>query len=103
MKPTKQIVYLPVNTDEPLLIVQQYEKEIIESLVEEKEGYFFTTDELNQLLLEVIKDTLNTAAEKAKTKQEVAHFMEGSYMEVIINKKSITNTFEEVYQRFSVK
>jgi len=94
-----------------------------EKWLKPQEGYFFTPEELNQLLSDVIKDTLNTAAEKAdltllkkstysekprwkkiskkETKEGVDLF---SYeVQYKPSKKSITNTFDEVYQRFSVK
>lgn len=88
--PTKQTVYLPV------------EGKTIMEFMEYKEGFFFTPEQLNEYTANVIKQALETAAEEVETKQEVAHFMEGSYMEVIVSKESITNTFEETFKQFEV-
>lgn len=67
------------------------------------EGYFFTTEQLNEYTKNIIKQTLETAADKA---QSYAVEGEGGYMEGNIEsfvvKKSITNTFEEIFNKFKV-
>jgi hypothetical protein len=61
-----------------------------------KEGYFFTTEQLNRFLSLVIKDTLNTAAKKA-----LCDFDEGGCTE-FVDEKSITNTFEETFNKHKI-
>lgn len=74
----------------------------------EKYGYFFTPEQLNQLLSDVIKDALSTAAEKVKMININA---DGKYTEdgdsepfkfYVVNRKSITNTAEETLKKFEV-
>jgi len=79
-KPQKQTVYLPV------------EGKTIGELMVGKEGYFFTPEQLNEYTANVIKQALETAAEKAEL---IPH-------DVDIDLKSITNTFEETYKQFKV-
>lgn len=73
MRPTKQTFYLHKNGA--------------------IEGYFFTPEQLNQFLSDVIKDTLSTAAEKVKVSYE---------MNGLLLTTSITSTFDITYQKFSV-
>lgn len=72
-------------------------QEVTHWLKEEK-GYFFTTEQLNELLSNVIKDTLDAAAEKAKG------FTDGNELGVAIHidKRTILNTFEETYKKHKV-
>lgn len=98
MKPIKSTVYLPVNTDEPSLIVQEYQREITVDLVKDVEGYFFTPEQLNEYTANVIKKALETAAENA----ESYIFDEDGETCSEVRKQSITNTFEEIYRVFSV-
>lgn len=58
-------------------------------------GYFFTPEQLNEYTANVIKDALNTAAENAYVDFE-------DYDKEFVNKKSITNTFEEIFQKYKV-
>ena len=60
--------------------------------MESKEGYFFTPEQLNEYTQSVIKQALETAAEKAEL---IPH-------DVDIDLKSITNTFEETFKKFKV-
>ena len=107
MKPTEQTVYLPKATF-PLSM-----KGTVGDLFELKSGYFFTPEQLNQLLSDVIKDALNTAADKAEIKREETYelvfkgFSGGSptygNKEIITcNKESITSTFDITYQKYKV-
>lgn len=69
------------------------------------EGYYFTPEQLNQLLSDVIKDTLNTAAEKAEMVVEdygIPGWSANYDPDTFISKKSITNTFEETFNKFKV-
>lgn len=84
-----------------------------------QEVFVFTSEQLNQLLSGVIKDTLNTAADKAEIEQK--GYFEATPEECLkgleiyddngsdrpafiafINKQSITNTFEETCKKFEV-
>lgn len=78
MKPTKQTFYLHKNGA--------------------MEGYFFTEEQLNQLLSDVIKDALDTAAEKV----EINDYDEHEQYSPHIDTTSIKNTFEETYKQFEV-
>ncbi len=105
----KQTVYLPKDNSKTVFrpIDLPVEKTI------RQEGYFFTTEELNQHISNVIKDALDTAAEKSKIKREETHeivfkgFSGGnpSYgnKEIITcDKQSITNTFEQTFQKYKL-
>ena len=124
MTPIKQTVYLPVKLDDEFWTKwDNGEKpdydlsdvrtgENIESWVNEKEGYFFTPEQLNEYTANVIKQTLETAAEKATLLEngELTYFgryiiEEGNHyseIEIDVSKESITITFEETYKKFQV-
>ena len=91
----KQTVYLPVNGDYPKYVVDDEIPEFYDT-VEPQEGYFFTPEQLNQLLSDVIKDALDTGADKAETECD-----EGGETG-FVNKKSITDTFDITYQKHKV-
>ena len=105
---TKQTVYLPVKIDDefwtnwdngekPDYDLSNVDTgESIESWVNEEEGYFFTPEQLNEYTANVIKQALETAAEKA-----LCDFDEGGCTE-FVDEKSITNTFEETFKNFKV-
>lgn len=85
----KQTVYLPV---EGLTITE---------FMECKEGYFFSSEQLNEYTANVIKQALETAAENAFISNHVPDENDDRvYKEV--NKQSITNTFEETCKKFEV-
>ncbi len=105
MTPTKQTVYLPVEiTDEfwekydngeekpDYEIVDANNGERIDEWVNEQEGYFFTSEQLNEYTQRVIKQALETAAENADLIET-----DGD-----VDPKSITNTFEETFNEFKV-
>lgn len=81
-----------------------FEPEIAE--LQKQEGYFFTEEQLNQLLSDVIKDALDTAADKAVTintyKTRWSGLNKESYVEPDVYKESITNTFDITYQKHKV-
>ena len=88
--------------------------------VKEQEGYFFTTQELNNYTREVIKQALETAAEKAmidrkptgegeSSEEYTGKSFEGDLgyedyipVEYTINTDSIINTAEETFKKFEV-
>ena len=79
MTHTKQTVYVPVKVDsEKVIYCEDIDK------VEKQEGYFFTPEQLNQLLSDVIEDALVTAAEEAKIIKSINFGWEK------VDKKSIT-------------
>lgn len=110
MELTKQTVYLPVsefNSSERAIctigIPDLYGDKVIE-----KQGYFFTPEQLNEYTQAVIRQTLETAAERAKLiepaifgacESNIAYTEEG---EVCISSKSIINTFEETFNKFKM-
>ena len=67
MKLTKQTVLFPFGVNGLPLHERANVEECMASYKKET-GYFFTPEQLNQLLSDVIKDALNTAAEKATYK-----------------------------------
>jgi hypothetical protein len=68
-----------------------------------QKGIFFTVEEYNAKIKEVIEETLKNGAEKAYTKDIGEVNAEGSYEEYhIIDKDSILNTFEESYKKFKI-
>ena len=112
-KPIKQIIYLPVienndlqevcdivyNETGSLTSIEIVKKAYSLGLGQFKpqEGYFFTSEQLNEYTANVIKQALETAAEKA-----LCDFDEGGCTE-FVDKQSITNTFKETFKLFSVK
>lgn len=101
MKLIKQTVYLPVsefNSSERAIctigIPDVYGDKVIE-----KEGYFFTPEQLNEYTANVIKQALETAAENAEITNKAK--FSGDYNPVV-DEESITNTFEETCKKFEV-
>lgn len=107
MKPIKQTVYLPVN-GETEFIIAEYENGAYIQGIKEIEGYFFTPEQLNEYTQAVIKQALETAAEKAKImdvykkRWSSIKLKEESFVDKDIHKESITNTFEETFKNFKV-
>ena len=112
MTPIKQTIYLPVKVDSETVI---YCEDI--GNVEKQEGYFFTPEQLNQFISNVIKDTLDTAAENANMLGETQHnnyapdrtedFVyvvdsNGPDYGYTVNKQSITDTFDITYKKHKV-
>jgi hypothetical protein len=100
MKPTKQTVYLPVNGEQEKVVCNDYPDwmDTITGVIEE-EGYFFTPEELNKYVQNVIKQALETAAKNAEITNKAK--FSGDYNPVV-DEESITNTFEETYNKFEV-
>ena len=99
MIPTKQTVYLPLNNDWDINItdytLMDVDGEYLKNITE-KHGYFFTPEQLNEYTANVIKQALETATEKANVKVIGANYV-GSVV-----KESITNTFEQTFEKFKV-
>lgn len=115
----KQTVYLPVNGDYITAVCTFENDWVHQETVESKEGYFFTPEQLNEYTQNVIKQALETAAEKAEIEQK--GYFEATPEECLkgveiyddngsdrpsfiafLNKQSILNTFEETFKLFKV-
>lgn len=111
MKSVKQTVYLPVKQGQTTKTVICDTGETFP--VKQREGYFFTSEQLNEYTQSVIKQALETAAEKVYAFGEGSNLttknnslkwtFAGHIGDVKINKDSITNTFEETFKLFSVE
>lgn len=90
----KQTVYLPVNDDsETVIICEDIGK------LEKINGYFFTPEQLNEYTQNVIKQALEAAAEKIVS-DALERF--GSDVPDCWSINSITNTFEETFNKLKV-
>jgi hypothetical protein len=71
--------------------------------LDKQEGYFFTPEQLNEYTQSVIKQALETAAEKANSfiDGDESVYIQGNVWSEV-DKQSITNTFEETYKKFEV-
>jgi len=94
-----QTVYVPVNGDYDTAVCN-YSSDgwVHEETVIPKEGIFFTQEEYNKHIKEVIEQTLETAAEKADTTWRSV----SRGTEEVVDKDSITNTFEETYLKYKI-
>lgn len=127
MTPTKQKVYLPVKVEdveeysthtinceecEGLTDDEQYTcthcwceggngKLHFDDVFKKEELFVFTQEQLNAYTQSVIKQALETAAEKVFIDFEDVDYSEIS-SDGIVNKQSITNTFEETFKKFEV-
>ena len=118
--PIKQEVYLPVRDetkidDETEYIAAEYYNGAYVEGIERKEGYFFTTEQLNQHISNVIKDALDTAYDEAKVVKDLGedengkltfqvtecYYDENGYP-IYVEKESITNTFDITFQKYRV-
>lgn len=71
-----------------------------------QEAFVFTPEQLNKYTANVIKQALETAAEKAETvdtyKTRWSGLNKENYVEKDVYKQSITNTFEQTYKKFKI-
>lgn len=101
-----QTVYLPVeNFKTSKLWLSDKETDKIE-YVKEKEGIFFTQEEYNKHIKEIIENALRSGAKNANVKDFKVNYTGvragGFYIEKIIDKDSILNTFEETYLKYKI-
>ena len=96
-KLTLQTVYVPVNGDYDTAVCN-YSSDgwVHEETVIPKEGIFFTQEEYNKHIKEIINQTLETAAEEAICSSDERGLI------CFIYKESITDTFEETFNKFKV-
>ena len=122
--PTKQIVYLPVKVEDEIPELDGYYRTQEEGTsylhngnwfnnhllekprypihwLKEQESFVFTPEQLNEYTANVVRQALETAADKAKMTLLVDDEND-IVQEANINKQSITNTFEETYKKFEV-
>ena len=89
----------------PIVYVEDEHQEMgnITHWLKQQEGYFFTPEQLNQFISNVIKDTLDTAAKEADSFVDVdeSTVIEGNAW-CEIDKESITNTFDITYKKHMV-
>lgn len=99
MKPQLEKVYIPVNGESELIVARDYPDwlDTVEG-VKEKKLITFTQEEYNQHIQDVIKDTLQTAADNSDTCEKSV--MRGH--ETVVDKDSITDTFEETFNKFKL-
>ena len=71
-----------------------YKQNDITHWLKPQEGYFFTSEELNQLISSVVETTLKTASVNADT------YIKSSTL--VVDEESITNQFEEIYQQLKI-
>jgi hypothetical protein len=97
-----QIVYLPVSEawveGKPTLMSS--DGEWVCNLYQNI-GYFFTPEQLNQHIEDIIKDTLRVAAEKATMKLLIDEEND-IVQEANIDKESITDTFNQTYNKWKI-
>lgn len=102
-----QTVYVPVNGDYDTAVCN-YSSDgwVHEETVIPKEGIFFTQEEYNKHIKEIIENTLKNGAENANVKDFKVNYTGvragGFYIEKIIDKDSILNTFEETYLKYKI-
>ena len=98
-KLTLQTVYVPVNGDYDTAVCN-YASDgwLHEETVIPKKGIFFTQEEYNKHIKEIIENTLRSGAENA----EIDYEEEKTYDFTFVNKDSILNTFEETYLKYKI-
>jgi hypothetical protein len=79
-------------------------QKLITHRLDKEELFTFTPEQLNQLLSDVIKQALKTAAEKVQTTfiEDVCPLTGEEFETKIVDRQSITNTFEETFNKFKV-
>ena len=110
MKPTKQTVYLPVTSEDRVsLEVNDIDTGETKMWVEEQEGYFFTPEQLNQLLSDVIKDTLYQTTQSVELQYECGRKSKEGCLAVFCNNcneqvdnNSIYSAFDKIFEKHKV-
>lgn len=96
MKLTKQTVYLlkeEVNLEE-----NYYLQDLNSEFYLEQKGYFLTPEQLNEYTENVIKEALKTSLNEVVINDYDEHEQYSPH----IDKDSILNTFEEIFNKFKV-
>lgn len=95
-------IYTPAFITETHRENQELEH-LITHILDKTEAIIFTPEELNEYTQQVIKDALEVASEKAISYaiEGEGGYMEGN-IETVIVKQSITNTFEQIYEKWKI-
>lgn len=109
MKPKQlQKIYLPVTLEHAFVLSVLEEGRIIDKVIE-KETIIFTPEQLNEYTQQVIKDALKVASENVNFMKECGKLTNEKCYAVfchncsdILNKESITNTFEQIYEKWKI-
>lgn len=105
MKPQKQTILFPFGVNGLPLHEKANVEECMASY-KKQTGYFFTSEQLNEYTKGVIKQALETAADKAITKDAPYSYTGNTGSEyppdIIVDKESIANTAEETFKKFEV-
>ena len=94
-----QTVYTIIN-GEPEICVTEYQSGEYINSIKEQEGIFFTVEEYNKHIKEVIEETLKNGAEEVKHLDRP--ILWGIDADDLIDKDSILNTFEQSYKKFKI-
>lgn len=107
-------IYTPAFITQTSKESEELEHLIIKRL-DKQELFVFTPEQLNEYTQKVIKQALETATEKAKVVKDLGENLEGIFeyeitecyydendYPIYVGKESITNTFEETYNKFKV-
>lgn len=97
MKLDKQRVYLPIPENSVYKILE--DGICLENCYPE-EGYFFTSEQLNEYTKNIIKESLKTAAEKARCCEDAIVDLGHTIVEADVDKKSILNQFKSIFEKF---
>lgn len=92
--------YLGEGVIRPIVYIEDKHQQMgnITHWIKPQEGYFFTSEQLNEYTQSVIKQSLETAAEKAEYNTDGQEHIN----EVWVDKQSIINTAEETFKQFEV-
>ena len=96
-KLTLQTVYVSADEESTDNILCDGAGQYIQNL-KRKKGIFFTQEEYNKHIKEIIENTLRSGAENA----EIDYEEEKTYDFTFVNKDSILNTFEETYLKYKI-
>lgn len=98
MKQTLKTVYIPVNHDGNQCI---HSPNV--GFLEKQELITFNVKEFNKFISEIIKDSLNTAAENAKVEDEWNNeYYEFAKWTKVVDEQSIKDSFEEILEKFKL-
>ena len=102
MIPQKQTVYLAENGHQEKYVISDNDNDGCFNGVIEKEGYFFTPEQFNNFVANVVEETLKTAANKAECCKDASVDLGWTIIDAYVEKESIINTFEETFKKFKV-
>lgn len=100
----KTAYYLPLNGETELGVCyfSNFEEWKSKGSVKEQKLVTFTPEEYNKHIQDVIKDALETVANKAVTEFQSTWKQEVRGVKPDINKESIINTFEETFNKYKL-